>query len=401
MPCAIGSSCLIVWAYLRLRPPQRVLTPAGQLRAATYHAWAYRHLAYSDLLALYHTHHLAGHALPYLQVRIEYPVLTGIFMWLAAWAHGAQGYFLVSTLGLYACGLVCVWALSKLVPGGVAWFAFSPLLLVYSLLNWDLLAIAAMLVGYYTFTRHRLGLSGVAFALGTFAKLFPLLAALFVALAVSRDGDRKELRRLLGPFAITSAAVNVPFAVANPLNWADFFAFNASRPGSSGLLHAIAGALLLPVWTVDGLGVIVGGAVLGMAGVAVWRGMAPAQAAAFTFALLLLLNKVYSPQYMLWMLVFAILAEWPPAALVALTTAGLVDYVNSFSMLHLVATHSPAESWYFGEIFPLGGYLRYGAIVTSLIFANSGLWGASSKADRNAPGVKGPPVGREDSQDVR
>jgi hypothetical protein len=76
-PCA---SChrLFVWAYLHLRPAASV---NSQLHpSAAYGPWAYGHMAYSDTLSLYYSFHLANHALPYLDTRVEYPVLTGVFM---------------------------------------------------------------------------------------------------------------------------------------------------------------------------------------------------------------------------------------------------------------------------------------------------------------------------------
>lgn len=96
---AVAVTGWLLWAYFHLRPAAAVTSSAHP--GATYGAWSWGHLAYSDVISLYYAFHLGNRALPYVHTRVEYPVLTGIFMWLAAWAPGVQGYFLASGLGLW------------------------------------------------------------------------------------------------------------------------------------------------------------------------------------------------------------------------------------------------------------------------------------------------------------
>src|SRR5438128_7834119 len=66
--------------------------------------------SYSDLLALSGDRYLDGdHPVPYVDDRIEYPVILGFVIWAPSWAPGGQfGYLLVSALLIGACLLWCI-----------------------------------------------------------------------------------------------------------------------------------------------------------------------------------------------------------------------------------------------------------------------------------------------------
>ncbi len=372
VPPAVVAAGWTLWGYVRMRPPAGAL--ANHL--AAYRLWAYQHLAYSDLLGLYRSHALYNHGAPYIHTAIEYPVVTGLFMWGAAWFPGVQGYLLASALGIGACVVGCVWVLFRSSPKHAWIFALSPLLLVYTLLNWDILAIALMLGGWLAFRQRRDAVAGVLFALGVFAKLYPVVLLLFcVAHLFAERADpteRRRLRNLVVSASITALVVNLPFALANSRNWLNFFTFNAERHSNSGVLnelHIVAG---WPVAGVDALTALLGGAV---AAFFIWRvvqrRMPPEVAAAITLASGLLLNKTFSPQYMLWIFVVALLAEWPTWTYPGLIIAGLVDFANAMITFSLDRTHPAAWTWYWGHVFHLNLALRNTAIATALVGA---LW---------------------------
>jgi hypothetical protein len=354
------------WAYLHLRPAASVSSSLHPM--AAYGPWAWTHLGYSDIISLYYAFHLANHALPYLHSRVEYPVLTGLFMWLAAWAPGVQGYFWTSSLGLLGCALGTTYCLYRL-DRRFAWaFALCPLLLVYGLLNWDLLAIFFMVAGWARFRARSYAAAGVFLSLGVWAEFFPIL--LFFYCVVSLLGDpleRVHARRMVSWGGAVALLVNVPFAVADLGNWDHFFVFNARRGGRGGILFALHLASALPVSAVDlfsGVLVVLAVALLVPR---VLRGGSPAGAAAIGFAVLLVVNKVYSPQYMLWLFVFGIIAEWPAWSLVLMSVTGFVDYGDAMMALHLSHNPSPASSWFFHAVYPWNKALRYGSIVLVLV----------------------------------
>jgi len=372
----VCTTAWVVWAYLRTRVPASVSGSHPPL--AKYGAWAYSHVAYSDLLTLYHLHHLADHAFPYVHTTIEYPVLTGLFMWSAAWAPGVGGYFLASALGL----LVCAWGTVVLLhrwSRRAAWiFALSPLLLVYGILNWDMLAVVCMLGGWDCYQRRRYGWAGVLLMAGVCAKFFPVFLLVLCVLGCFARGAGAGARRggmvMTGTAALTALVLNIPFAVLNFASWNDFLSFNATRGGGGGLLYQLHLAQSWSIGTFDAVSVLLMAGVLVALALWVLRGAPVAPAAAAAVATLMLLNKVFSPQYMLWVFVFGVLAAWPGWTLAAVTMAGLVDFANAMITLHLVATHSPAFPWYFATVFPLDRALRTVAVACGL---GASLWRGS------------------------
>ena len=358
----------LLWAYLHLRPAAFI--PLAPHPGAVYAPWSYRHVAYSDLISLYYRFHLANHALPYVHTPVEYPVLTGMFMWLAAWAPGVQGYFLVSSLGLLASALGTVYFLHR-INWRLAWsFALCPLLLVYGLLNWDLLAIFFMVAGWAQFRSRRYAWAGVLLSLGVWAKFFPVIVLFYCVIWLLRDSrDRVHARQMVLWSGAVALVVNVPFALANVGNWGHFFAFNARRGGRGGILYELRLASTLPIPVVD----LLSGALVVLAVALlvprVLRGGSPIAAAAITFAVLLLVNKVNSPQYMLWLFVLGVIAEWPVWSLVLLSIAGLVNYADAMMTLYLSRTHSPAFWWFFQTLYPWNRALKNVAVAVSLVQA--------------------------------
>src|SRR5947199_7645388 len=75
---------------------------------SNYLRFAAGHLSYSDVVAFHSVEIVTAHRFPYLQQDIEYPVLTGLAIWLTGFAPGVKGYFLVNATLLVACGLGCL-----------------------------------------------------------------------------------------------------------------------------------------------------------------------------------------------------------------------------------------------------------------------------------------------------
>lgn len=363
---AVVVSGWFVWGYLHLRPAETVTSAAHP--GAAYGPWAWGHLAYSDVVSLYYSFHLANHAVPYADTRVEYPVLIGLFMWLAAWAPGGvQGYFLASSVGLLACALGTLYFLWRM-DRRFAWsFALCPLLLVYGLLNWDLLAIFLMVAGWAQFQERRYALAGVLLSLGVWAKFFPLILFGFCVVSLlAQRKDRTHAAEMTVWAGGVAVLLNVPFAVANVGNWDHFFVFNARRGGGGGLLYELHLASALSISIVDVLSGVVVLLIVAVLVAHVLKGGSPVAAAAITFGSLLLVNKVYSPQYVLWLFVLAVLAEWPAWTVVLVSLSGLVDYADAMTALYLSHTHSPAFSWFFHTLYPWNIAQRNGSIGLAL-----------------------------------
>lgn len=347
----------VVWAFIRMIPPHAIM------HGKTFHhywIWSYAHLAYSDIFALYQSHALFNHAFPYMVTPIQYPVLMGLTMWLAALATQPLAYFAITAAFVWISALLAHYWLVRWNSRGAWAFALTPMLLVYSLLNWDVIGIFLMVLGVWLYQRKRYDTSAIVFSMAVFYKLFPIFYLPFIVVQLWSSREKRRLWRMIAIFISTSLVINLPFALTNFSNWALFFDYNATR------------SVLADVWNnqwihvssvplVDLISLLAVLVTLVITARNVYRGGSIYQAAAMLFAVFLIVNKIFSPQYMLWLMAFAILADWPLWTMGLMSIAGIIDFVNSMTILHLTTPLISAvdADWYGAHIFPLGLLARY------------------------------------------
>ncbi len=305
--------------------------------------------AYSDVASLYFRHHLDTHPAPYFDYDLEYPVLIGAFIWVVGFIHSSvTAYLIASAVVLFACGLVTVLLLGKL-PGARPWgLALAPALALYVVLNWDLVAIVLTIGAVLLFHRNRDGWAGLLLALAVWTKFFPLLALPLLLLIRIREGRQRQVAILAGVFVLVTVALNAPVAfhfahgggLAVRKSWEYFFTFNSDRPAASNLWTLGAGRLSnLTTHQINDLsaGLVVAGLVA--IGALLWRAVprvgirALAPALLATLAWFFFLNKVYSPQYGLWIVVMLALAGAPIRLIAGFAAVDLVYFLTAFGKL--------------------------------------------------------------------
>jgi uncharacterized membrane protein len=304
------------WCYDRAWPRQ----PPGL---------EYTHVCYSDIPHLYIERGLAGGAVPYLDdhaTPVEYPVLTGGLMWVTAQVARSIGgdlddqvrrYFDVNVVILTICALAAVAATVAVAgrrPWDVAVFAAAPGLALTGFINWDLFAVALTAFGLLAWARERPVLAGVLVGLGAAAKMYPLFLLGPLFLLCARAGRLREFSQTLGAAAAAWLAVNLPVWLADRDGWAAFYRMNKERGADFGSLWyamdqtgrtwvgGATDALSIGTFTVCCLGI-------GVLTVVAPRLPRLPQLAFLVIAAFLLTNKVYSPQYVLWLLPLAALAR--------------------------------------------------------------------------------------------
>ncbi len=314
----------------------------------------YTHMCYSDLPYLYTGRGLAELAWPYSddpQVRaryevMEYPVGISLFAYGAAWVtHWATGspdvsvradqpagdlvgtdqvkkelraFVIVNALVFAALALLSAWLLAGVNPrrpwDAVA-FAASPALVLTGLINWDMLAVVLVAGALWTFARGRPVATGVLIGLGTATKLYPLFLLGAVVVICLRERRYRELVDTTLAAAASWFLLNAPAYLSGPEEWKRFWAFNSERGPDLGSIwlvisqgsgDAISAATVNHwSWAMFALW-CVGVAVLGFRAPSTPR---LAQLGFLVVAGFLLVNKVYSPQYVLWLLPLAVLAR--------------------------------------------------------------------------------------------
>jgi uncharacterized membrane protein len=389
----------------------------------------YTHFCYSDEGPLFGAYGLDHGAQPYLDAKVEYPVLTGGLMALAA-AGGrvydgaaaavgllpdvppVQSFYVVTCLLLSLLAFLVVrgvLGLSGRRPWDAAMVGLSPVLLFHAFTNWDLLAIALTTFAMLAWARRRPALAGVLFGLGIAAKFYPLLllGALFVLCL--RAGRLGPWWRTVSAALVAWAVVNVPIAVEAPANWAWFFVFSRQRGANpesiwNMLVHARGHPLfdgpLAPGQVPTVLNAWVTGSLVVFAAAVAWLTLAApvrprvAQIAFLLVAGFLLLNKVWSPQFSLWLLPLAVLARprWR-SLLLWQATEVLVWVVTMLNYLG-TANRGIGTEWFF-----LGVGLRDIAVVVLMGLVVRDVLRPDGDVVRTSwPGVDDPAGGLLDNQ---
>ncbi len=334
-----------LWLGLGLANTWRGVDQPG----ARYKFWAFQHHCYSDVLALYGDRYEGGgRPVPYLEDRLEYPVLLGLALWLPAFAPGgARGHLLVTALLLAACLALALAALRRLPDARPWWLGATPALAYYAFLNWDLLPIALTALALLALTAGRAAGAGAAAALGMAAKLFPvaLVPAALGALAGAglRPGPGGGWRRARALLAFAAAlgavllALNLPVALLAFDGWAWFFRFNAGRGAENSLWHALGlgrGPLLdlLSLGPVAAAALASGGLALRIARAGGDGARAARLGAALTLVTWIALNKVWSPQYALYGFLAGALAAGPGWLFGLLSAVSIADFHLEFEL---------------------------------------------------------------------
>jgi uncharacterized membrane protein len=296
---------------------------------------------------------------------VEYPVLTGVLIWAAALPVGTDaGFLLASALLMAPFGLLTGWLLGRLSGWRALLWAIGPPLVLYGFLNWDLPVVACTVGAVYAVHGWRTGrplpqralVAAVLLGVGSAFKLYPAafvlpLAAYVLLGGTERRGlDRRGALRVIVAAAGTAVLINLPFALAGAPGWWASFSYQGFRridittnsvwfwgfrPHSDPFDIAFQSTM---DWVSPAL-VLVAFAVALTAGFArarhvghyPWLGVSAAMLCGF-----LLLHKVHSPQYMLWLLPFFVLLRIRWGWVAGYLTADLIMGLGIFYYFHAV-----------------------------------------------------------------
>lgn len=365
----------------------------------------YETRCYTDLIPLYGGRDLDESQFPYVESFNEYPVLTGLWMYLASLpADDSGSFFIWNAVGLGLVGLAVTFFLWRTSERSVhvLWWALAPPLVLYAFHNWDLLAVLFSVLGLYAYKRDRLLLSGGFLGLGVATKLFPvvflpILGAELLRRAHERgDGPWWESLKARGPWRFSLGAigawlaVNLPFILINRSLWWETYSFHSGRGPTTGS-HWNAIRFYAGRWDWDWLSSLVStpmlptlSPLLFVAGTLVLvalvlKGRLGALSGCLAvLCVFLLANQVFSGQYVLWLVpFFALLPEvtWWRKGFLFLTD--LLVYLTVFDYFN-------EQSVVMFEKLALASMLRVVALVLLLLAAMKGR-AAEASGDETAP----------------
>ncbi len=398
----------------------------------------YTSACYNDIVPLFAGRGFDSAGFPYafswqedgLTRYLEYPVLTGLFQGLMGWLSRmtwplvdalpgltvapASWYFALTALVMSAMWVLTIRFVAELA-GNRIWdtvlVAASPVIIVHAFTNWDIPSILSVAAALLAVKRGHPLWAGVLIGAGTAFKLWPLyILGAYLVLAV-RAGRFRPFLGMLGTAAVTWLVVNLPVMLAYPDAWREFLRLNSERGWEWTTIWAVISRE--SGWpgfdSGDGAPVILNavtfllfaGGCLAIAVFGLWTQRRPrvAELVFLIVACFLLVNKVWSPQYSLWLVIPAVLALPHWRLLLAWMTVELL--VWPMTMWHLLG---PEDNGVPPQLLDIVILTRDGLIVVMIVLVVRQMMGLIPDKVRDAHGGRDPlagPFGEEDAFSLR
>jgi len=272
------------------------------------------HFVYSDTLGFFDRVAQPGFA--YISKPIEYPILTGFFIQLAGMIGKTRaGYYLVSIAGLLAAAAIATYFLYKILPDGqknnlLRYWILAPSMLIFATSNWDILAISLVAAAFYFLHKEKFYWGAFLLALSFSLKFYPIL---YFPILLLKKNRWQDWLKISGIFIATTAALNGFFMVYHFNTWSYFYTLNAFRDPNPDSIWTIIRYFIWPfeVGTINSLSFSL---FAGSYFYFIWKYRKDSilKLCFIATLLFLLFNKVFSPQYILWLLPFFVIFYQPP-----------------------------------------------------------------------------------------
>ena len=271
----------------------------------------YIKMCYSDLTALYGARNIDQKVWPFesSENAIEYPVITGVVIWLTSLP--VSSFLTFSYLNAFLLALLFIGAtflLYRIRPEFAPLLAFSPAVIGSLYINWDIWAVIGALLTIYFFKEKRFEYSAISLGIAIATKFFPIVLIIPIAFYLWNLENLRSVIRFKFITLSTWLLINLPVALTSP-GWSRFYEMNLERANDLGsiwyALELRGMQISNPIYYL-----------IGMAGIAAVIFYARkirsfddfAVIAFLSVALFATMSRVYSPQYVLWLTPLALLA---------------------------------------------------------------------------------------------
>ena len=274
----------------------------------------YTHACYSDLAALYSSRGLDVNTWPYAsdENSVEYPVVTAMVMYVTSFAaNSPASYFNINIFFLMLLFIATVILVGKIRPEFAYLLPAAPAMIVSLFINWDLWAIATMLLAIYWFDRKAYLPSALVMALSISTKFLSIFLLIPIAIIFWQNSKVKELVKYVGVVSITWIFINLPFAATTPTGWWRFYKLNLERGADWGSLWLALEQLGVTFTNLNYLSLLLLLiAIISVVLLLLELSHTPTLASVsfIVLASVMLASKVYSPQYVLWLTPLAVIA---------------------------------------------------------------------------------------------
>ncbi|MGV0736052.1 glycosyltransferase family 87 protein [Mycobacterium syngnathidarum] len=311
---------------------------------------------------------------------MEYPVLTGLYQYVSmslAKTYTALTklvsvplvaevvmFFNISAFGLALAWLATIWATSRMAGRRVwdaALVAGSPIVIFQVFTNFDALATASAAGAMLAWSRRKPVWAGALIGIGVAAKLYPLLLFVPLVLLGLRTGRLRAVGKAASTAVATWLLINLPIMVLFPRGWSEFFRLNTRRGDDMDSLYNVVKSFSdwrgfdpdLGFWQPPTVlntvtAVLFAACCIAIGYIALTAPQRPrlAQLAFLVVAAFLLTNKVWSPQFSLWLVPLAVLALPHRRVLLAWMTIDALVWIPRMLYLYGEQNKGLPEQWF-------------------------------------------------------
>ncbi len=279
---------------------------------------SYVHACYSDIPLLLISRGLDKHQWSYSNGdhSVEYPVITGAIMWATSWItfidrDPMRNYFDVNVLFISGLFLISLLLVRRIRPKFYYLLLLSPAVISSLFINWDLWGIVTMLLAIMFFDERRYSMSAIALGVSIATKFFPVLLLLPIALIFWRSSAIRIFIKYVATVVAVWTALNLPVILTTPSGWWHFYGLNLDRASDWGSIWHALSVFGIDLNHVNYLSVLTLIAVLSLVALLILEmAYAPtlAEVSFVVLAVTLCVGKVYSPQYVLWLVPLGVIA---------------------------------------------------------------------------------------------
>jgi len=270
----------------------------------------YIHACYSDLPSLFGARGLDTHQWPYASTdnSVEYPVITGVVMYVTSFAaNSPASYFNVNIFFLILLFLITVIVVRKIRPEFAYLVPIAPAMIASLFINWDLWAIATMMLAIFWFDRKQYLNSALLLGVSISTKFLPIFLLIPIVFILWREEAIKYIAITFGVWLM----INAPFALTTPTGWWRFYKLNLERGSDWGSIWLALQQLGINLTNLNWLSILL--LLIAFTTIIVLLfelqyTPSLASVAFFVLASVMLASKVYSPQYVLWLTPLAAIA---------------------------------------------------------------------------------------------
>ena len=275
----------------------------------------YVHACYSDIPALYGERGLDKGVWAYSAGAdsVEYPVIQGAIMWITAKVipNGINNYFYTNALLLALLFIFISFITFRMKPEFGYLLPLAPAAVASLFINWDLWAIAMMMLAIYWFDRKAEVASAVALGIAISTKFLPIFLLIPIAIIFFRQEKISKFLKYAVIAVATFALINLPVALTAPVGWWRFYDLNLNRGSDWGSLWYALSNLGLNLTHQNYLSILL--LMIGLSALTIFllQLRTPptlAHTAIFVMIIVMAVSKVYSPQYVLWLTPLAVIA---------------------------------------------------------------------------------------------